>query len=63
MPKFTVSCDLLVPVILEIEADDCDSAADKLYGMPKRELLGLANTEESSLGIVDGSETIEDLAQ
>lgn len=59
MQKFTVSCDLLVPVLLEIEADDEDHAIDRLHEMSRRNLLALANTEESALGIVDGSETSE----
>lgn len=60
MPKFTTTVDLLVPVLLEIEAADEDAALLKLHEMPKRELLRLANTEEASIGILDGSEYIEE---
>lgn len=57
MPKFTMTVDLLVPVLLEIEADNEDEAFFKLHAMPKTELLRLANTED--IGILDGSEYIE----
>ena len=53
MPKFNVSADLLVPVLVEIEAEDEIEAEEKFYEMPKVELLRLANSEESSLDICD----------
>ncbi len=57
--RFTVSCDLLVPVLLEIQAESEDAAIDALYDMPKRKLLALADTEEGAMAIVEGSETAE----
>ena len=56
MTKFNISCDLLVPVLLEIEADNIEIALDLLHEMPKTTLLKQANTEESALGILEGSE-------
>jgi hypothetical protein len=55
MPKFTVSCDLLVPVLLEIEAASEEAAVDALYDWRKADLLKLANTEEDAVAIVDES--------
>ena len=55
MPKFTVSCDLYVPVVTEIEAPNEADAEEMLNNMSLRDLLKQANTEEASLGIVDGS--------
>lgn len=53
MPRYNVSVDLLVPVLLEVEADNEDAALDKVFDMPKRELLKLANTENDSIGIIN----------
>ena len=58
MAKFNVSADLLVPVLLEIEADSEEEALDRLHGMSRVELLKLANTEEGSIGILEGSEDV-----
>jgi len=55
MAKFNVSCDLLVPVLLEIEAKDEDEAELKVLEMRRSELLKLANTEDQAIGIsIDG---------
>jgi hypothetical protein len=54
MPKYTVSADLIVPVLLEIEAESEDEALDKLHEMSRQELLGLA--DKDAIGIIDGSE-------
>ncbi len=51
MSKFNVSADLLVPVVVEVEADTEDEALEKFDSMSKRELLRLANTEEDAIGI------------
>lgn len=58
MPKYTVSCDIVLPVVLEIEADNEEAALDKLHEMDRAELLRLANTEASGIGIFEGSEDI-----
>lgn len=60
MPRFTVSCDLLVPVLLEIEAQSEESAIDVLHEMRRSDLLKLADTSDSAIGIVNGSETCEE---
>ena len=60
MRKFNVSCDLLIPVVLEIEAAGEDAAINKLYEMSRCELLRLANTEEGCIAILEGSESINE---
>lgn len=55
MPFFNVSVDLLVPVLLEIEAANEEEAEEKLYEKTKKELLALANTEEASIGLMEQS--------
>lgn len=59
MPYYNVSVDLLVPVLLEIEAESEEDAETKLYARKKKELLTLANTEEESIGLVESSITVE----
>jgi hypothetical protein len=51
MPKYTVSCDLLIPLVLEIEAADEDAAIEALHARAPAELLKLANTENNCIGI------------
>lgn len=58
MPKYNVSCDIALPVVLEIEADSEEAALDKLFEMDRKELLRLANTEPSGISILEGSEDI-----
>lgn len=60
MPKYAVCCDLLIPVWLEIEADDADAAEMALREMAPRELLKIADTSNSSMGILDSSIQIEE---
>lgn len=55
MPYYNVSVDLLVPVLLEIEAANEEEAEAKLYEKTKKELLQLANTEEGSVGLLESS--------
>ena len=47
--RYTVSADLLVPVLLEIEGTSEDDVLDKLHAMAKGDLLRLANTENDSM--------------
>lgn len=60
MPKYTICCDLLVPVVLEIEADDADAAEVALLEMAPRELLKIADTSNSAMCILDSSIQIDD---
>lgn len=51
MPKFNVSLDLVVPVLIEVEADNEEAALDKVCEMPRAELFKHADTEEDSLDV------------
>ena len=55
MPYYNVSVDLLVPVLLEIEATSVEEAEAKLHEKTKKELLELANTEEGAIGLLESS--------
>lgn len=59
MPKFNVSCDLLVPVLVEIEAENEEAAELQVLEMSKRRLLQLANTEEDAIGVLEDSLTVD----
>lgn len=53
--RFNVSCDLLVPVLVSIEAESWENAEEKLYDLKKNYLLSYANKEEDAIGILEGS--------
>lgn len=55
MKRWTVSADLIVPVLIEVEAVNEDYAAMIVEGMNRRTLLALANTEHDAIAVnVDG---------
>jgi hypothetical protein len=59
MPKFNVSCDLRVPVLLEIEAISEYDAYSKLFDISIAELMKSANTTNDSIEIDQVSIRIE----
>jgi hypothetical protein len=61
--RYNVSADLLIPVLVEIEADSEEDAIDKLHEMDRGELFKLANTEPSGIDILEGSETADEGVQ
>lgn len=61
MPTFNVSVDLMIPVLLEIKARDADGAIEKLYSMPKRRLLKLANVDEAAIDLIEDSIDVDEV--
>lgn len=53
MPKFVVSFDLIIPGIYEVEADDEDSADEKVAAMRPKELLVSCDTNAGEV-VTDG---------
>lgn len=60
--RFNVSGDLLVPFLLEIEAESAEQAEEIVESMAPTEILKDANTENSAMGIsVDYAEPGDNL--
>lgn len=59
MRRYTVSCDVVIPLVMEIEADSEDAALDKLWNLTPRALLDRANIESAE--ILEGSESTEEV--
>lgn len=49
--KFVVSGDLIVPFLIEVEADSAEQACDKAAEMPVAKLLELADTSDGAVDI------------
>jgi hypothetical protein len=49
LPKYIVSYDVIVPGILEVQADNEEAAVDIVASWNPRDLLKYANTESTSV--------------
>ena len=55
MKKFVVSADLIIPVMIELEAASEDDAEIAALEMRRSVLIQFANTDDSAIGInIDG---------
>lgn len=57
--KYILTYDIVVPGLIEIEADDEDAAIEAVYSMSDEDLVGSANT--GSCQVLEGSVHVEDI--